>query len=121
MEERAEWCVSWMLLYSFFSLVQEKIPVSTVSSGLPEASLQVGNVLFASLGLCMHDHVGDVRPLTPDSLLDLARARVRLVEPARPFERERQERHKTVVGAQKAQLARGLAGLLLDDAGNDRR
>src|SRR6476659_2187640 len=76
--------------------------------------------VLAGSGLGVDDHVGDIRALAPDSLLDLARARVRLVEPARAFERERQERNETVVGAQEAQLPRRLAGFLLDHARHDR-
>ena len=53
--------------------------------------------------------------LTADALLDLARARVRLVEPALRVETEGEERDETAVGAQHAQLARFLAGDLADD------
>ena len=54
----------------------------------------------------MDDHVGDVGALAADPLLDLARPRVRVVEPARALEAERQERDEPAVRAQEAQLAR---------------
>ena len=52
----------------------------------------------------MNYHVGDIRPLAADPLLDLARARVRLVETAPPVEPEREERDQAAVGSQEAKL-----------------
>src|SRR3954462_1071690 len=51
--------------------------------------------------LRVHDHVGDVRALPTDSLLDLAGTGVGLVEPARTLECERQEGDQTVLGAKE--------------------
>ena len=63
----------------------------------------------------MHDHVADLGPLAADPLLDLAGARVSVGQRGAGVERERQVGEQPVVGAQEAQLARRLAGLLPDD------
>src|SRR5262245_20202144 len=64
----------------------------------------------------MDYHVGDVGLLPADELLDLAGAGVRVVEARLPVEAERQERDEAVGGPEEAQLARGPAGRLADDA-----
>ncbi len=68
----------------------------------------------------MDDHVGDVRALAADALLDLARARVRVVEPARAVEAEREERDEAGVGAQEAERARLATRHVTHDAPNER-
>src|SRR5882724_10850584 len=68
----------------------------------------------------MNYHVGDVGPLATDALLDLARPRVRIVEPARALEAERQERDEAAVRAEEAQRSRFSARRLSDDSPHDR-
>src|SRR3954469_17726396 len=72
------------------------------------------------LGLGVHDHVGDVRPLAADSLFDLARLGVRVVEATRSVEAEREERDQAAVRSQEAQLARLPAGGVADDPPHER-
>ena len=62
------------------------------------------------LGLGVDDHVGDPRLRGPDSLLDLARARVGVGERPVGLEDERQVSDEAIVRAQEAELARVLAG-----------
>src|SRR5580765_5433612 len=69
----------------------------------------------------MNYHVRDVGPLEADLLLDLACARVCIVEAARPVEAEGQERDQTRVGAQEPEPPRLPAGRVADNAGHDRR
>ena len=56
--------------------------------------------------LGVDDHVGDLRVLAPDALLDLARVRMRLGEGALGSMPEREEGDETLVGAEEAELAR---------------
>src|SRR5437763_2435431 len=69
----------------------------------------------------MNYHVGDVRPLTPDLLLDLARACVGVGEARRAVEAEREERHEPPGRAQEPQGPWLGTRPLLDDASHDGR
>src|SRR3954454_1309177 len=68
----------------------------------------------------MDDDVRDVGTLAPDPLLDLAGARVRVVEAARAVEAEREERYEPTVGPEEAQRARVAARRVAHDATDDR-
>src|SRR6478609_6288695 len=121
MEERAGWCVSMDAPLVRFSVsYKRRSPPGPFPAVCLTHLYKLETRVLAGSGLRVDDHIGDIRTLASDSLLDLARARVRLVEPAGAFECERQERDEAVVRAQEAQLARRLAGLLLDDACDDR-
>src|SRR5262249_27869641 len=64
-----------------------------------------------------HDGLhGSVCTLTANPFLDLARASVRVLEPARAFEPEREEGDEAAVGAEEANLAWITAGRLAHDA-----
>src|SRR5215218_2072308 len=101
------------MVSSFVAVLAKWIPPAAVSGGLLYR--------FRDSRLRMDNHVGDVGTLTADALLDLARTRMRLVEPARAFERERQEGDEPVVDAQEPKLARRVPRLLPHDALDDRR
>src|SRR6266542_293202 len=64
----------------------------------------------------MDDHVGQIRRVAADLLLDLTRARVCLGQRAARVETERQEHHQPLIGAEKPQLARPPPRRLLHDA-----
>src|SRR6516225_7977720 len=64
----------------------------------------------------MDYHVVDVRPGATDLLLDLARPGVRLLEPARAVEPEREERDEAGGRAEEAKLSRLRSGRLANDA-----
>src|SRR4051794_1644921 len=68
----------------------------------------------------MNYHVGDVGTLAMDARLDLARPRMRVVEPARALEAKRQEGNEPTVRAKETERARLGAGRLPDDSPHNR-
>ena len=67
----------------------------------------------------MHDDVSDIRPLSPDELLDPARVCVRVGEGV-GAEPQREVGDETLVGVDEAQLGRIDAQLGADDAAHGR-
>src|SRR5581483_9230807 len=90
-------------------------PCTGSSSGSTTPSTRAEN-----LRLRVDDHVRDVGALATDPLLDLAGARVSLVEPARAAEAEGQERDEPAVGAKEAELLRLEPRRLAHDAPDER-
>src|SRR5919199_4625747 len=83
----------------------------------PRRSRAVGvnmqSLIDSRLGV--DDYVRDLRPLTPDALLDLARSRVRRRERRSRLESERQVRDEAFLRVQESELARGSTGRVARD------